>query len=116
MLASPASTPKGFPPLDDFISVLSSIDYKLLATRVILIAATIAAVITGVSAFAYRNARKFWVANGDDIVLGFLLFVEWLEGAIEKMYQFGVVCRPVANRWVAKIADWGFYFACELSD
>ena len=114
MLASPSD--KAFPPVDDLWDFLSKVDYKLHLTRFILIAATVCAIVVGISLFVYKKSRAFWVANGDDIVLGFMLFVEWLEGAIEKVYQFGVVCRPIANHWVSQFADWVFYQACELSD
>jgi len=110
------SSDKAFPPVDDLWDFLSKVDYKLLATRVILIVATVCAIVVGISLFVYKKSRAFWAQHGDDIVLGFLLFVERLEGAIEKLYQFGVVCRPIANHWIAKSADWVFYFACELSD
>ena len=102
--ASPA-----FPPADALLSFLRSVNYKSHFIPLVLLAATVAAVLVAVSTFLYRNARAFWAAHGETIQFQFALFVERLELSIEKVYQLGAASRPVLTRWFNWLLDRAFY-------
>jgi hypothetical protein len=105
-----ASSPTpSFPPLNDLLSALSRVDYKRHFIQLVLLTATVAAVLVSVSTFLYRNSRAFWATHGEEITLRFELFVEWLVDAIEKTHQAGTASRPVAVRLFNHSADWLFY-------
>ena len=111
---SSAVPTKSFPPLDDLLEFLSSISYRKHAVQFILIVATIAAIVVGVTTFAYKASRKLWLEHGEEIILNFLEFVNRVEIAIESAYELGVSFRPVAAKWANFSADRAFYFACEV--
>ncbi len=98
-----------FPPVDSLLAFLRSVNYKRHFIQLVLLAATVAAVIVAVSTFAYKQAKLFWQNHGEEITLRFELFVEWLVEAIEKVYQAGAASRPVAVRALNRLADWLFY-------
>jgi hypothetical protein len=106
-ITAPASP--SFPPLNDLLSALSRVDWRHRFTQLVLLAATVAAVLVAVSTFLYRNARAFWAEHGEEITLRFELFIEWLVEAIEKTHQAGAASRPVAVRALNRLADWLFY-------
>ena len=112
---TPTAPAKSFPPLDDLLEFLTSIDYRKHAVQFMLVVATVAAIVVGVTTFVCRNARKFWLAHGDDLVLGFYEFANNVEIAIENTYELGVSFRPVAVKWVNFAADRAFYLACEVA-
>lgn len=101
--------PASFPPADALLAFFTGINYRKLALRLILLAATIAAVTVALSQFAWRNGRKFWAEHGESIILHFELFIEKLVEAIEWTHAFGASTRPVANLWAARAADWVYY-------
>ena len=104
-----------FPPLEHAWQVLTSVDYKKQAIRALLLLATVAAIIVGVSSFIYRNARKFWAEHGEAITLAFYEFINWLEIFIEKVYQAGVIARPIVVLYVNKMVDRAFYKLTEVA-
>jgi hypothetical protein len=105
---APSPSP-AFPPADALFKALGSVNYKLLAIKLILLAATVAAVAVAVSTFVYRNARAFWAAHGETIQLYVGLALEWLVKAAKATYQAAVAFRPVAARWANVAADRVFY-------
>lgn len=116
MSFTPSSLPTAsFPPADALLEALSTVDYRKLAHRALMVLATLAAVAVGVSQFLYYNARKFWGQHGETITLAFYEFINWLEITIERVYQAGVNFRPVANRFVATIADRVYYYLAEVA-
>lgn len=102
-----------FPPADALLAFLAGINYRQLALRLVLLAATVAAVVVALSQFAWRNGRKFWLNHGESIIFHFELFIEWLVGAIEWVYNLGASTRPVVNLWAARAADWLFYLLAD---
>ena len=104
-----------FPPADALLEALSTVDYRKLAYRALMALATLAAVAVGVSQFLYYNARKFWGQHGETITLAFYEFINWLEISIETVHKAGMDFRPVANRFVAMIADRAYYYLTEIA-
>jgi len=98
-----------FPPVDSLLAALARVNWRHRFIQLVLLAATVAAVLVSVSTFLYRNARAFWAEHGEEITLRFELFVEWLVEAIEKTHQLGAASRPVAVRALNRLADWLFY-------
>jgi hypothetical protein len=105
---APSPAP-AFPPVDSLLAALARVDWRRHLVQAVLLAATVAAVIVAVSTFAYKQAKLFWQNHGEEITLRFELFIEWLVGAIEKVYQAGAAGRPVAVRLLNQLADWAFY-------
>jgi hypothetical protein len=89
------------------------VDYKRHFIQLVLLTATVAAVLVSVSTFIYRNARAFWAAHGETIQFQFALFVERLELSIEKVYQLGAASRPVVIRWFNWLLDRAFYLLAD---
>ena len=98
-----------FPPADALLKALGSVNYKLLAIKLILLVATVAAFTVAVCSFAYKHARKFWLAHGETIQLYVALALEWLVKAAKATYQAAVAFQPVVTRWANQAADWAFY-------
>ena len=98
-----------FPPVDALFKALGSVNYRLLAIKLVLIIVSVAAATVAVSTFIYRNARAFWAAHGETIQLYVALALEWLVKAAKATYQASVAFRPVAARWANQAADRVFY-------
>ena len=98
-----------FPPIDALLAFLAGINYRKLATELVLLAATIAAVTVAVVSFTWKHAKRLWAEHGDSITLHFELFIEWLVGAIQVTYDAGRAFRPVAARTLNRAADWLYY-------
>jgi hypothetical protein len=108
MFVSVPASPS-FPPADALLSFLRNVDWKRRFIQLVLLAATVAAFTVAVSTFAAKHAKRFWSEHGEEITLRFELFVERLEEAIRLVHQAGVISRPVAVRWLNRLADWLFY-------
>jgi hypothetical protein len=108
-----ASPQPSFPPVDALLASLAQVDWRRRFIQLLLLAATVAAVIVAVSTFAYKKAREFWQNHGEEITLRFELFVEWLVAAIEKTHQAGTASRPVAARWLNWLVDQAFYLLAD---
>ena len=61
------STLRSFPPAEDFISLVNSIDWKSVQNNIITAAALVAAVVVGIGTKILKAIVKFWEVNGDDI-------------------------------------------------
>ena len=109
MFAPSFSPSPAFPPADALVSFLRNVNYKLLAIKFILLIVSLAAFTVAVCSFAYKHARKFWLAHGETILFHAALFAEWLVKAAKATYQASVAFRPVAVRWVNLAADRVFY-------
>ena len=102
-----------FPPADALLAFLAGINYRKLASQLVMLVATVAAITVAVSLFTWKHAKRFWQEHGDSITLHFELFVEKVEWAIQWAYDAGVTFRPTANRWAARAADWLYYTLAE---
>ena len=98
-----------FPPADALLKALGSVNYKLLAIKLILLIVSVAAFTVAVCSFSYKHARKFWLAHGEEIQLYLGLALEWLVKASKAAFNAAVSFQPVAARWVNQGADWAFY-------
>lgn len=58
---------RSFPPAEDFISLVNSIDWKSVYNNIITAAAIVAAVVVVISTRITAAIIKFWELNGDDI-------------------------------------------------
>ena len=61
------STLRSFPPAEDFISLVNSIDWKSVQNNIITAAAIVAAVVVVIGTKILNAIVKFWEVNGDDI-------------------------------------------------
>jgi len=60
--------PKSFPPVDDLVNTLSSIDYKKHWNQLVTLTAELVAILVAIVIFVYKSIRKFWNEHGDDII------------------------------------------------
>lgn len=60
--------PKSFPPVDDLLNTLSSVDYKKRWNQLVIITAELVAILIATVIFVYSSIRKFWNEHGDDII------------------------------------------------
>jgi hypothetical protein len=60
--------PKSFPPVDDLVNTLSSVDYKKRWNQLVIITAELVAILVAIVIFVYSSIRKFWNEHGDDII------------------------------------------------
>ena len=108
MNASPS-----FPPLDGLISALRQIDWRAVAHRLIMIAATICAVAVALTLFAHKHARRFWAEHGDEITLHALAFADRVKvAAIVAANTAATITRaatPVITQWANRALDSAFY-------
>jgi hypothetical protein len=108
MTASPS-----FPPVDAAIGILRQINWRAVAHRLIMVAATVCAVIVAVSVFTYRHARQFWREHGDEITLQALTFAENAKvvavTAANATIRAVRVVAPVVTLWVNRALDSAFY-------
>jgi hypothetical protein len=108
LMFAPSPSP-AFPPADALFKALGSVNYKLLAIKLVLLIISVAAFTVAVCSFAYKHARKFWLAHGEEIQLYVGLALEWLVKASKAAFNAAIAFRPVAARWANLAADWAFY-------
>lgn len=58
---------RSFPPAEDFISLVNTIDWKSVYNNIITAAAIVAAVVVVISTRIAAAVIKYWKLNGDDI-------------------------------------------------
>jgi hypothetical protein len=109
MFAPSFSSSPAFPPADALLKALGSVNYKLLAIKLILIVISVAAFTVAVCSFAYKNAKAFWAAHGETILFHAALFVERLVKTSKVAFNAAVSFKPVALRAINRAADWLFY-------
>jgi hypothetical protein len=102
-----------FPPVDSAISALRQINWRAVAHKLIMLAATICAVIVAVTVFTYRHARQFWRDHGDEITLQVLTFAENAKTlavtAANATIRAARVAIPAVTLWVNRALDSAFY-------
>jgi hypothetical protein len=102
-----------FPPVDSAISALRQISWRDVAHKLIMLAATICAVIVAVTVFTYRHARQFWRDHGDDITLQALTFAENAKTLAVTLANTAAriirAATPVVTLWVNRTLDSAFY-------
>jgi hypothetical protein len=102
-----------FPPVDAAIGILRQINWRAVAHKLIMLAATICAVIVAVTVFTYRHARAFWRDHGDEITLQVLTFAENAKTlavtAANAAIRVTRAATPVITQWVNRALDSAFY-------
>jgi hypothetical protein len=104
MTASPS-----FPPIDSAISALRQINWRDVAHKLIMLAATVCAVTVAVTVFAYKHARAFWRDHGDEITLQALTFAENAKALANTAARIIRAATPVITQWVNRALDSAFY-------
>ena len=102
-----------FPPVDAAISAIRQINWRDVAHKLIMLAATICAVIVAVTVFTYRHARRFWAEHGDDITLQALTFAENAKTLAVTATNAAIravrVVAPMVTQGVNRTLDSAFY-------
>jgi len=102
------STYKAFPPVDDFVAFVASVDWKKVYNNFIIITATIAAVCVVLATRLLNAIVTFWEVNGDDIKAKTTRAIDYtyIAAAItynagknvgERYYSFRDLIRSAAN-------------------
>jgi hypothetical protein len=98
-----------FPPADALIATIRQINWRAVAHRLVMLAATICAVIVALSVFAYKHARAFWRDHGDEITLQVLTFAENAKTVANTAARIIRAATPVITQWVNRALDSAFY-------
>ena len=98
-----------FPPVDAAIGILRQINWRDVAHKLIMVAATVCAIVVALSVFAYRHARAFWAEHGDDITLQALTFAENAKTVANTAARIIRAATPVITQWVNRTLDSAFY-------
>jgi hypothetical protein len=102
-----------FPPVDALIATIRQTDWRDVAHKLIMLAATVCAVIVAVTVFAYRHARQFWREHGDEITLQVLTFTKQAKAvaltATNATIRAVRVVAPMVTQWVNRTLDSAFY-------
>ena len=99
---------KAFPPVDDFVAFVSSVDWKAVYNKFIIITATIAAVAVVLGTKLLNAIVTFWEVNGDDIKAKTTRAIDYayMAAAVtyntgknvgERYYSFRDLIRATAN-------------------
>ena len=73
---------KSFPPVDDLLNTLSSIDYKKHLNQLVTLTAELVAILVATAIFVYSFIRKFWNEHGDDIIAFLRKVYTFLKDAV----------------------------------
>jgi hypothetical protein len=102
-----------FPPVDAAISAIRQINWRDVAHKLIMLAATVCAIVVALSVFTYRHARQFWRDHGDEITLQALTFAGQAKAvaltAANATIRAVRVVTPVVTLWVNRTLDSAFY-------
>lgn len=83
------STLRSFPPAEDLISLINSIDWNSVRNNIINAAAIVAAVVVVVGTRILNAIVKFWEANGDDIKARAIRAIDYAYMAAAVTYNAG---------------------------
>lgn len=78
-----------FPPADDFVSIMSHLDYNKLWKQFVIIIATVAAIIVGTAVWFYNRAKQWYNNGGKEqmivIINRVALFINNKTGMVDKI-------------------------------
>ena len=80
---------RSFPPAEDLIQFLSTIDYKGIAERIITITIWTAAIFMVVGSKVINSIATFWELNGDDVIAKANRAVDYAYMSAAVTYNFG---------------------------
>ena len=99
---------KAFPPVDDFVAFVATVDWKAVYNKFIIIAATVAAVVVVLGTRLLNAIVTFWEVNGDDIKAKTTRAIDYAymaaavtyntgKNVSERYYSFRDLIRATAN-------------------
>jgi hypothetical protein len=93
---------------------IERVDYVAIGERIIHSAATIAALIAGVTTYLITALQLWWLDNNETILTSAVRFIFLIADTIGAVYYAGVNSRPVITHWAAHLIDRVYFAAAGL--